>query len=72
MTQRLSTQNSGGPKQQATTTPECQLRSEVKLLEMGIEPMTLGLLDPRSNQLSYTSFRIFLCRCGCAMEFTML
>eukprot|EP00977_Amphora_coffeiformis_P028237 scaffold34916_cov170-Amphora_coffeaeformis.AAC.1 len=27
------------------------------LLEMRIEFMTLGLLDPRSNQLSYTSLR---------------
>jgi hypothetical protein len=26
-----------------------------KLLEEGLEPSTLGLLDPRSNQLSYTS-----------------
>ena len=26
-----------------------------KILEMGLEPMTLGLLDLRSNRLSYTS-----------------
>ena len=26
-----------------------------KLLAVGIEPTTLGLLDPRSNQLSYAS-----------------
>ena len=25
------------------------------ILEMGLEPMTLGLLDLRSNRLSYTS-----------------
>ena len=25
------------------------------VLQMGLEPMTLGLLDPRSNQLSYKS-----------------
>jgi hypothetical protein len=27
-----------------------------KMLKEGIEPSTLGLLDPRSNQLSYPSF----------------
>ena len=26
-----------------------------KVLVVGVEPTTLGLLDPRSNQLSYTS-----------------
>ena len=28
------------------------------ILQMGLEPMTLGLLDPRSNQLSYKSLLI--------------
>ncbi len=27
----------------------------IELLAVGIEPTTLGLLDPRSNQLSYAS-----------------
>ena len=27
-----------------------------KVLSVGIEPTTLGLLDPRSNQLSYEGF----------------
>ena len=29
--------------------------NEKGILQMGLEPMTLGLLDPRSNQLSYKS-----------------
>ena len=29
--------------------------NEKSVLQMGLEPMTLGLLDPRSNQLSYKS-----------------
>jgi hypothetical protein len=29
--------------------------NEKSILQMGLEPMTLGLLDPRSNQLSYKS-----------------
>ncbi len=33
-----------------------------KILSVGIEPTTLGLLDPRSNQLSYESL--------CFQEFT--
>ena len=27
----------------------------MKMLVTGVEPVTLGLLDPRSNRLSYTS-----------------
>ena len=27
-----------------------------KVVERGLEPRTLGLLDPRSNQLSYTTY----------------
>jgi hypothetical protein len=34
-----------------------RIKSFKKLLVGGIEPSTLGLLDPRSNQLSYTSSR---------------
>jgi hypothetical protein len=30
-------------------------KSKKIVLEVGLEPTTLGLLDPRSNQLSYTS-----------------
>ena len=30
--------------------------SYAKVLSVGVEPTTLGLLDPRSNQLSYESF----------------
>ena len=30
-------------------------KTQEKILEMGLEPMTLGLLDLRSNRLSYTS-----------------
>ena len=34
--------------------------SDVYLLPaVGIEPTTLGLLDPRSNQLSYAGFLIY-------------
>ena len=35
--------------------PKENFSSEKKVLERGLEPRTLGLLDPRSNQLSYTS-----------------
>ena len=35
----------------------CDMRTPKlkKILVVGVEPTTLGLLDPRSNQLSYTS-----------------
>ena len=35
----------------------CTIQEVVRdnILVVGIEPTTLGLLDPRSNQLSYTS-----------------
>ena len=32
---------------------------KTKILSVGIEPTTLGLLDPRSNQLSYESGHFF-------------
>ena len=36
------------------------LVTEKNILVVGIEPTTLGLLDPRSNQLSYTSLAVRL------------
>ena len=35
---------------------EIWLHTDVNILAEGIEPSTLGLLDPRSNQLSYASW----------------
>ena len=34
--------------------------NKIKILSVGIEPTTLGLLDPRSNQLSYESCLLLL------------
>ena len=40
----------------AISSAECRAGEPlVKLLQLGLEPRTLGLLDPRSNQLSYKS-----------------
>jgi hypothetical protein len=41
---------------------ETRVKNE-KLLQLGLEPRTLGLLDPRSNQLSYKS-----CSCQLAKD----
>ena len=38
------------------TVPAEQPMHVQKMLPAGIEPATLGLLDPRSNQLSYESY----------------
>jgi hypothetical protein len=40
------------------------LARKKSVLQMGLEPMTLGLLDPRSNQLSYKSCALAIKKCG--------
>jgi hypothetical protein len=40
---------------------------EKEILEVGLEPTALGLLDPRSNQLSYTSSCVTGCHYGKAL-----
>ena len=42
-----------------TFAPKKYFSSEKKVLERGLEPRTLGLLDPRSNRLSYKSSGTF-------------
>ena len=44
-----------------------ELQGKKKLLSEGVEPTTLGLLDPRSNQLSYACWaavQAFLKQCS--------
>ena len=54
-TQRFSLDHHGLEKMHRVATTAIGVLSKIVLV-MGIEPTTLGLLDPRSNQLSYTSY----------------